>query len=81
MNTQLQDRLSLPYAELEELNLKAKEQRKNRVRVGQDSGRASQVPHRREADQGRHACCSATSKAVCTCSITTRSSSSRAGTT
>ncbi len=31
MFTQLQDRLSLPYAELEELNLKAKEQRKNRV--------------------------------------------------
>ena len=33
MITQLQDRLSLPYAELEELNLKAKEQRKNRVPV------------------------------------------------
>ena len=33
MFTQLQDRLSLPYAELEELNLKAKEQRKNRVPV------------------------------------------------
>lgn len=33
MNTQLQDRLSLPYAELEDLNLKAKEQRKNRVPV------------------------------------------------
>jgi glutamine synthetase len=31
MNNQLQDRLSLPYAELEELNLKAKEDRKNRV--------------------------------------------------
>lgn len=31
MNTELQNRLSLPYAELEELNLKAKEQRKNRV--------------------------------------------------
>ncbi|HUS07757.1 MAG TPA: glutamine synthetase family protein [Bryobacteraceae bacterium] len=31
MFNQLQDRLSLPYAELEELNLKAKEQRKNRV--------------------------------------------------
>jgi glutamine synthetase len=33
MNTQLQDRLSLPYAELEELNLKAKEQRHKRVAV------------------------------------------------
>ena len=33
MLTQLQDRLSLPYAELEELNLQAKEQRKNRVAV------------------------------------------------
>ena len=33
MNSQLQDRLSLPYGELEELNLQAKEQRKNRVPV------------------------------------------------
>src|SRR4051794_708477 len=33
MISQLQDRLSLPYAELEELNLHAKEQRKNRVPV------------------------------------------------
>lgn len=33
MISQLQDRLSLPYAELEELNLHAKEQRKNRVSV------------------------------------------------
>lgn len=31
MDTQLQDRLNTPYSELEELNLKAKEQRKNRV--------------------------------------------------
>src|SRR3981081_1764112 len=31
----LQDRLNLPYGELEDLNLKAKEQRKNRVPVGQ----------------------------------------------
>ena len=34
MITQLQDRLSLPYGQLEELNLKAKEQRKNRVDPG-----------------------------------------------
>src|SRR5215216_3956486 len=31
MLTPLQDRLSLPYAELEDLNLQAKEQRKNRT--------------------------------------------------
>src|ERR1700726_1463771 len=31
MNNELQDFLRLPYAELEELNLKAKEQRMNRV--------------------------------------------------
>ena len=35
MDNQLQDRLSLPYGELEELNLKAKEQRKKRVPIGQ----------------------------------------------
>ena len=35
MDYQLQDRLSLPYGELEELNLKAKEQRKKRVPIGQ----------------------------------------------
>src|SRR4051794_1983834 len=33
MDNVLQNRLSLPYAELEELNLKAKEERKNRVPV------------------------------------------------
>ena len=33
MENQLHDRLSLPYAELEELNLKAKQDRKNRVPV------------------------------------------------
>ncbi|HYI92845.1 MAG TPA: glutamine synthetase family protein [Bryobacteraceae bacterium] len=33
MNSQLQDRLSLPYGKLEDLNLQAKEQRKNRVPV------------------------------------------------
>src|SRR3989440_5936622 len=35
MDNPLQDRLSLPYGELEELNLQAKEQRKNRVPIGQ----------------------------------------------
>src|SRR5688572_32777479 len=33
MDSQLHNRLTLPYAELEELNLKAKEDRKNRVAV------------------------------------------------
>src|SRR3954465_13379303 len=35
MENPLQNRLSLPYSELEDLNLKAKEQRKNRVATGQ----------------------------------------------
>src|SRR6202043_2426490 len=35
MNNELQDFLRLPYAELEELNLKAKEQRKNRLAAHQ----------------------------------------------
>ena len=34
MSNELQNFLSLPYEELEELNLKAKEQRKNRVDPG-----------------------------------------------
>jgi glutamine synthetase len=34
MPNELQDRLSLSYSELEELNLRAKEQRKNRVPIG-----------------------------------------------
>ncbi len=34
MSQELQDRLTLSYSELEELNLKAKEQRKNRVPIG-----------------------------------------------
>src|SRR5579884_2840867 len=33
MPNELHDRLSLPYAELEQLNLNAKEQRKNRVAI------------------------------------------------
>ncbi len=39
MSTELRNFLSLPYGELEELNLKAKESRKNRV-DRQNSGRA-----------------------------------------
>ena len=34
MSTQLQDFLTLPYAELEELNLRAKEQRAKRIDPG-----------------------------------------------
>ncbi len=35
MSTELHDFLRLPYAELEEMNLKAKEQRMNRVPIQQ----------------------------------------------
>src|ERR1700742_1908173 len=35
MSLELRNRLELPYSKLEELNLKAKEQRKNRVAPGQ----------------------------------------------
>ena len=42
-NSGLQDFLKLPYTELEELNLKAKEQRMKRVPIGQDPGRAAEV--------------------------------------
>ena len=35
MSTELRDFLAISYAELEELNLKAKEQRKNRVAPAQ----------------------------------------------
>ena len=53
MSTELRNFLALSYDELEELNLKAKEQRKNRVAARQDPGRTPQVPDRREAHQGR----------------------------
>ena len=54
MANELRNFLQLSYEELEELNLHAKEQRKKRVAPDTDSGRAPQVPDRREADQGRH---------------------------
>ena len=44
MSTELRNFLALTYDELEELNLEAKEQRKNRVADPQSSGRANQVP-------------------------------------
>ena len=53
MSTELRNFLALTYDELEDLNLRAKEQRKNRVPAGQNPGRAAQVPHRRKAHQGR----------------------------
>jgi len=51
MSTELRNFLSLSYDELEQLNLKAKEQRKKPRRAPQSSGRATQVSHRREAHQ------------------------------
>ena len=53
MPTELRNFLALSYDELEELNLKAKEQRRNRVAPRQGSGGTAQVPDRRKADQGR----------------------------
>ena len=52
MSTELRNFLALSYDELEELNLKAKEQRKNRC-PAQNSRGADQVSDRRKADQGR----------------------------
>jgi glutamine synthetase len=40
MSSELRNFLALSYDELEQLNLEAKEQRKNRVSAAQDSGRA-----------------------------------------
>ena len=53
MPNELRNFLALSYDELEELNLKAKEQRRNRVAPRQDPGRAAEVPDRRKAHQGR----------------------------
>ena len=74
MNSQLQDRLSLPYGKLEDLNLHAKEQRKNRVPVEKIQEERLKYLTDEKRSEGRNASCSATSKAACTCSITTRSS-------
>ncbi len=56
MSNELRDYLKLSYAELEERNLKAKEQRLSRVPIGKirEKRPKSQVPHRREAHQGRN---------------------------
>ena len=52
MSNELRNFLALSYDELEELNLKAKEQRKNRVALHKDSRRPAQVSDRRKAHQG-----------------------------
>ena len=48
MPTELRNFLALPYDELEELNLQAKEQRTESRRGSQDPGRAPQIPDRRK---------------------------------
>ena len=52
MSNELRNFLAISYEELEELNLEAKEQRRNRVAAAQDPGRAAEVSDRREAHQG-----------------------------
>lgn len=52
MTTEPCDFLALSYDELEQLNLEAKEQRKNRVVAQKNPGRSVQIFNRREADQG-----------------------------
>ena len=54
MSNPLQDFLTLSYTELEELNLQAKEQRKNRVPKEQVQEERLKYLDRREADQGCH---------------------------
>ena len=52
MSNELRNFLTLPYGELEELNLKAKEQRQEARCNRQDSGGAAEISDRREAYQG-----------------------------
>ncbi len=52
MSNELRNFLALSYDELEQLNLKAKEQRKNRVAVHKVQEDRIKVSDRREADQG-----------------------------
>ena len=53
MSNDLRSFLTLPYEALEELNLKAKEQRKSRMPVDKIREDTAQVPDRRERHQGR----------------------------
>ena len=50
MSNELQNHLELPYSELEELNLRAKEQRLEARSRGANPRRAPQVPERGETD-------------------------------
>jgi len=52
VTTELCDFLALSYDELEQLNLEAKEQRKDRVVAQNNPGRSVQISNQREADQG-----------------------------
>ena len=49
MSNELRNFLAFPYEELEELNFKAKEQRKNRVAPHKLQEERSEVPDRRES--------------------------------
>jgi glutamine synthetase len=62
MPTELRNFLAIPYDELEEMNLNAKEQRKNRVAF-----------HKIQEERLEYLTEEKRIKAVCTCSITTRS--------
>ena len=50
MSNELRDFLEIPYSELEELNLKAKEQRQEPRSNGEVAGGTSQVSDGREAN-------------------------------
>jgi len=72
-NNGLRNFLTLSYDELEQLNLKAKEQRKNRVAPTR-SGKNGSNTLLMKSGSRRSPFFSAISKAACTCSIMTRSS-------
>ena len=54
MSDALRNFIEIPYAELEERNLAAKDQRKRHVPAETDPRRAAEIPHRRKAHQGGH---------------------------
>ena len=74
MSTELRNFLSLSYDELEDLNLKAKEQRLKRVAPGKVQEERLKYLTDEKRIKAVTTSCSATSKAACTCSTTTRSS-------
>ncbi len=53
MPNELRNFLALTYDELEDLNLEAKEQRRNRVPIGKIQEERLKYSDRRKADQGR----------------------------